>query len=149
MTEYVVPLFVPPVVQPRAEPRPQSFAVVPQPTDGGNRLLAIARIDHSGRVGDRWLIEALEWQPGDRHEVRTLSNGIVVFATDTGRFSLNSRRHVFVPASVRSVLRLDAGARVVLVADLDQRTLTLYPMGVVASLLAAHQADVREVPDVD
>jgi len=149
VTEPVVPLFVPPVVLPRSEPRPQSFAVVPKPTDAGRFQLAIARIDHSGRVGDRSLIDGLGWQAGDRHEVRTLADGVLVFLADSGRFSLNARRHVFVPASVRGPLNLPAGARVLLVADLRRRALALYPTGVVAALLAARPVKDGEVRDAD
>ncbi|WP_143532074.1 hypothetical protein [Saccharothrix sp. ALI-22-I] len=43
--------------------------------------MAIARIDHSGRVGDRRLAELLGWRPGGRHDVRMLPDGAIVSRT--------------------------------------------------------------------
>ena len=68
VSEYVVPLFVPPAVTPRSDAVPQSFPVLPRPTCADNRQIAITRIDHSGRVGVRWLVHALGWSTGDRHD---------------------------------------------------------------------------------
>jgi hypothetical protein len=146
MVERVVSLFVPPVVTPRSPPTPQSFPLVPRPTASGRQQIAITRIDHSGRVGDLWLIDALDWRADDRHEIRTLPDGIRVFLDDTGRFRLNSRRHVFIPAGVRDALQIRAGDPVVLIADIEHRTLTIYPTGVVVALLAAHHDRDTEVP---
>ncbi|ONI88021.1 hypothetical protein ALI22I_19950 [Saccharothrix sp. ALI-22-I] len=100
--------------------------------------MAIARIDHSGRVGDRWLAEVLGWRPGDRHDVRMLSDGAIVSIDADGRFRVNARHHVFVPAGVRRILSVESGDPVVLVARPKSRTLLVHSTSMVASLLFRH-----------
>jgi bifunctional DNA-binding transcriptional regulator/antitoxin component of YhaV-PrlF toxin-antitoxin module len=57
-------------------------------------------------------------------------------APPAGRFHVDSRGNVFLPAATRTVLGVHSGDRIVLVASPRTRTLLIYPVAVVASLLA-------------
>lgn len=144
MTNQAVPLFVPRAVRPRSVPEAQQFAILPARRDDKRLSLAIARIDHSGRVGDRWLLETLGWHPEDAYDLVVLADGVVVSLETTGRFRLNARRHVFVPAATRQILGIQAGDRLLLVACEQQSTLTIHPSSMVADLLFRHYAVAQE-----
>jgi AbrB family looped-hinge helix DNA binding protein len=99
-------------------------------------LLAVSRLDHSGRVGDHVLLTALGWLPGDRHDVRRAPHGAELYRSLAGRFRIDSRGNVFVPAGTRKLLGLRSGDRVVLVASPSTGTLHIHPVGIVTALLA-------------
>lgn len=99
-------------------------------------LLAVSRLDHSGRVGDHVLLTALGWNPGDRHDIHRTPHGAELYRSPAGRFRIDSRGNVFVPAATRKLLGLRSGDRVVLVALPRIGTLHLHSVGVVTSLLA-------------
>jgi bifunctional DNA-binding transcriptional regulator/antitoxin component of YhaV-PrlF toxin-antitoxin module len=98
-------------------------------------LLATAKIDHSGRVGDRVLLTALGWNPGDRHDVRTIRQGAELSLSPTGLFRVDSRSNVFLPAATRDLLGIHPGDRVVLIASPTTDTLLIHPVTVVTALL--------------
>ncbi|XVV00749.1 hypothetical protein ACQPW3_25375 [Actinosynnema sp. CA-248983] len=138
MKERAVPLFVPPAVRPKRTPQPQHFPTLPRRCADTDLRLAITRVDHSGRVGDRWLIDALGWRPGDRHEVAVTPDGAVVSVALEGSYHVNTRRHVFLPAAVRQGLGVAANDRVVLVARLEAATLTIHAASTIADLILQH-----------
>ncbi|MFD0205567.1 MULTISPECIES: hypothetical protein [Saccharothrix] len=138
MKERAVPLFVPPAVRPKMAPQPQHFPALPRRCEDTDLRLAITRVDHSGRVGDRWLIDALGWQPGDRHEVVVTPDGAVVSVDPEGSYRIDKRRHVFLPAAVRQGLGVATNDRVVLVARLEIATLTIHATSTIADLILQH-----------
>lgn len=144
MKKQITPLFVPPTARPRSAPQQQFFPTLPQHREDADLRLAIARVDHSGRVGDRWLIDALGWKPGASHDVTVTPSGAVVTITATGPYVINARGHVFLPTSVRQGLRVDANQRLLLAADLEASKLTIHAIALVAGLLLDHYKTTGE-----
>ena len=117
---------------------------------GGPMLVAgDTRLDHSGRVGDHVLLTALGWLPGDRHDVRRAPHGAELYRSPAGRFRVDSRGNVFVPASTRKLLGLRSGDPVVLVASLSTGTLHIHPVGIVSALLANLYRQSAGDPDAE
>lgn len=128
-----MPLFVPPELAPQpAVPVP--LPVLPEPRASDELLLGMATIDDSGRFGDRLLMTALGWRPGDQIEVEVLPGAAVLRRSAHGRFQVDSRGHVFLPTATRTVLGVSVGGRAVLVAVPDRDLLTIYPASVVTAL---------------
>jgi bifunctional DNA-binding transcriptional regulator/antitoxin component of YhaV-PrlF toxin-antitoxin module len=110
-------------------------------------LLGVAAVDHSGRVRDQLLITALGWQVGDRTDVEVLPDAVVIRRSPRGRFHVDSRGHVFLPAATRTLLGVAVGGRVVLLAVLDRDLLMIHPPSVVTALLAARYPVIGGDPD--
>ncbi len=139
--ERPVPLFVPPdPVPPTSVPVPLPVLPTPSPAllpASEGLLIGVAAVDHSGRVGDRLLITALGWRPGDRTEVQMLPGAAMLRRSPHGRSQVDSRGHVFVPAAIRTLLDVPAGGRMVLLAVPDRDLLVIHAQSAVAALLAA------------
>lgn len=147
MTERPVPPLVPPEPPSRRVPR---LAVAPAAPGGEHfeLLLAMAKVDHSGRVGDRVVLGALGWQPGDRHDVRMIRHGAELYRSPAGRFHVDSRGNVFLPAATRALLSIQGRDRVVLVACAGAGTLRVHPVVVATALLAEFYQHPAGGPDV-
>ncbi|MEO6085490.1 MAG: hypothetical protein ABIQ18_20455 [Umezawaea sp.] len=102
--------------------------------------VAVGRIDHSGRVGDRWLIGDLGWEAGDYYSLTVSPEGATVSIDRAGDYRIDLRRHVFLPVATRQLLDISVGDRLVLVARREQNSLTIHPVAVVAELLRQHYA---------
>ncbi|MFS8102085.1 hypothetical protein LFM09_33665 [Lentzea alba] len=135
MTEHPVPPLLPPELPARHLSR-QVHAPVKQGRERSDLLLGTVKVDHSGRAGDRVLLDALGWQPGDRHDVRLIRHGAELYRSPAGRFRVDIRGNVFLPAATRTMLGIHSGDRIVLVASLSTNTLLVHPITVVTSLLA-------------
>lgn len=109
---------------------------LPSVVGSAGLLIGVAAISHSGRVRDQALLEALGWAPGDRIVVDPQNSVIILRRYRTGAFKINRRRQVFLPAGARKLLNIADNARVVLVAVPAWDTLLVYPVTVVAQLLA-------------
>jgi bifunctional DNA-binding transcriptional regulator/antitoxin component of YhaV-PrlF toxin-antitoxin module len=59
-----------------------------------------------------------------------------LYRSPTGRFRVDSRGNVFLPAATRTLFGIHDGDRVVLVASPGNDTLRIHPISVVTSLLA-------------
>ncbi len=112
------------------------LAPVEQGSEPSDLLVAAAKVDHSGRVGDRVLLDALGWRPGDRHGVRLIRHGVELYRSPSGRFRVDARGNVFLAAATRNLLGVRSGDRVVLVAALNTKRLLIHPIAVVTALLA-------------
>ena len=106
MREHPIALLVPPDLPARQPPPPTSLPVLARerrPAETGlavdDMLVGIAAFDHSGRIRDRVLIEALGWQPGDATVVRLSSDAAVILRANDGPHRVDRRGQVFVPAS--------------------------------------------------
>jgi bifunctional DNA-binding transcriptional regulator/antitoxin component of YhaV-PrlF toxin-antitoxin module len=110
-------------------------------------LIGVAAVDHSGRFGDRQLIGALGWRPGDQIEVEVLPGAAALRRSPRGRFQVDTRGHVFLPVATRTVLGLPVGGRVVLLAVPGRNLLMIHPPGVVTALLAARYRMIAGAAD--
>ena len=148
MRERPVPPLLPPTPHHRQVRRHAASSAVPG-IEHCELLLAVSRLDHSGRVGDHVLLTALGWQPGDRHDIHQAPHGAELHRSPAGRFRIDSRGNVFVPAGTRKLLGLRSGDRVVLVASPSTGTLHIHPVGIVTALLANLYRQSAGDPDAE
>lgn len=154
MREHPIALLVPPDLPAREPPPPASLPVLarePRSARAGplmdDTLVGIAAFDHSGRIRDRVLIDALGWRPGDPTAVRLGSDTVVIRRVDDGPYRVDRRGQVFVPASARSMLGIGPCERAVLVVLPDLGRLMVHPLAVLADLLAGHYGRHPELLD--
>ncbi|WP_433261655.1 hypothetical protein ACQPZF_27420 [Actinosynnema sp. CS-041913] len=114
---------------------------------GSGLIVGVARFDHSGRIGERWLMEALGWPPGARYELLVESDRATVSLSAEGKGRIDSRGYVGVRAGTRDLLGIRKGDPVVLVARLDLGVLIIHPMRVVADLVARYYSCMDGVTD--
>jgi bifunctional DNA-binding transcriptional regulator/antitoxin component of YhaV-PrlF toxin-antitoxin module len=108
---------------------------MPQPSDA---VYEADRIDASGRVADRSVIEALGWSCGDRLTI-TASDGFVVARRDPhGMVILPARAYLSIPSVLRRRCGLRPGDMVLLPAFPGQDAIAAYPIAVVDRALRAH-----------
>jgi bifunctional DNA-binding transcriptional regulator/antitoxin component of YhaV-PrlF toxin-antitoxin module len=117
------------------------------PPDAG-LLLGVAAVSHSGRVRDRVLIYALGWQPGNRLRLDITDTAIVIRRAPDGRFSLNDRAQIFLPAGARAHFGIADNQRVALLADPTHGLLLVYTCAVVTAVLAGLNDSFLGGPDV-
>ena len=120
-----VPLLMPPVAEPPAAPL----------------VLGMAAVDHSGRVRDRLVLAALGWQPGDPTDVTVRPRALVLRRVTNGGVPIDARGRVFLPAGARALFGVTVDERVLLAADPGRGLLIVYPVRVVAALLASPSSE--------
>ena len=113
----------------RATGQPLPLIVVPasRPPRLTNVLYRMAAVDHRGRVADRHVTAALEWDAGTRLNIREHGGLLVVTADPHGLFKPTREGYLRLPADARRVAEISSGDRVLLTAHLDRRTVTVFP----------------------
>jgi hypothetical protein len=109
---------------------------------------SLTKIDDRGRLADRSLIRALQWEPGHPIEVTVVPEAVVlVVSRGDGRRAINGQGHLRLPASVRHSCGLEPGDRVLLAGYRDRQIVVAYTMAALdAMILGWHsstQGDVR------
>lgn len=137
MSGQSVELFVPPEMVQRPSVVALPVPVLPQPAmwSGSSLWVGMAAVDHSGRLRDQALLAVLGWSPGDRVAIRVYAQTAVFSRDVAGPFVIDSRRQMFLPASIRVLFRVATGDRVALVAVPESGVLMVHPVAVVAQLL--------------
>lgn len=154
MRERPIDLLIPPDLPPREPPPPTILPVLARECQSAgtgpavdDMLVGIAAFDHSGRIRDRVLIEALGWKPGDPTAVCLGSDAAVIRRLAEGTYSVDRRGQVFVPAATRSMLGFGPRERAVLVALPRLGRLLVHPPAVLADLLVGHYGRNVELLD--
>ncbi|GAA4252590.1 hypothetical protein GCM10022255_050000 [Dactylosporangium darangshiense] len=101
---------------------------------------SITTLDGSGRLADRSPVRVLGWTAGQRLSASIHAAVGCVSPADNGRLAVAAHGHVRLPAAMRHTLGLACGDRVLVVGRLEQNVLIVYPLRIVASLLAAFEA---------
>jgi bifunctional DNA-binding transcriptional regulator/antitoxin component of YhaV-PrlF toxin-antitoxin module len=113
---------------------------VPVPSAPDEVVYGIGRIDSSGRIADRTVIDALGWQGGDWLTL-TVATGVVTARRDPGGMvTLPTRPYIAIPAALRRRCGLLPGDRVLLAAMPSAGTLTAYALAVVDQAIRAYGA---------
>ena len=113
---------------------------VPVPSAPDDVVYGIGRIDSSGRIADRTVIDALGWQGGDWLTL-TVDAGVVTARRDPGGMvTLPARPYIAIPAALRRRCGPLPGDRVLLAAMPGADTLTAYPLAVVDQAIRAYGA---------
>lgn len=129
----------------RPPPSPPPLPALPPlrlPTDAGadTALLDLARLDRSGRVHARPLLDALGWGAGHRVDIAVVAGVLVVGSTPGGLHVVGSRGVLTLPAAARSMCGIEPGVPVVLLASPAQNVLVVHPANTITRLLAQHHA---------
>lgn len=142
--ERLIGVLVPGPIE-RPPPSPPPLPALPSlrlPTDAAPdaALLALARLDRSGRVNARPLFDALGWGTGHRVDIAVVAGALVVGAAPTGPNIVGSRAVLTLPAAARSMCGIEPGHPVVLLASPSQNLLVIHPAGTIIRLLVQHHA---------
>jgi hypothetical protein len=116
----------------RGAARPMPLATPPEPPFAQHEVVyGVGRIDASGRVADRTVIEVLGWRSDDRLTL-TAEAGVVVARRDPrGMVTVPARPYITIPAVLRRRCGLRDGDRVLLAAIPGQDTLAVYSFAMV------------------
>ncbi|SER07531.1 hypothetical protein SAMN05216188_107303 [Lentzea xinjiangensis] len=117
------------------QPLPLIAVPVSPPQRLSNVLYSVATVDERGRVADRQMTAALNWTAATRLSIREHDGLLAVAADPHGVFKLTRQGHVRLPADARRAAHLGTGDRVLLVAHLDQQTVTVFPPGALDQLV--------------
>ncbi|WP_432838543.1 hypothetical protein [Dactylosporangium sp. CA-092794] len=98
--------------------------------------LDIARLDRSGRVSARSLLDQLGWRPGHRVRIDVIDGAVLIQATANGRHLIGARGDLALPVAVRQMCAVSTGDLVVLAAEPAHHLLIVHPAATVARLLA-------------
>ncbi|WP_414943778.1 hypothetical protein [Amycolatopsis sp. cmx-11-32] len=147
MTRPISSVSLPGTVPSSARARPSLSAPVPLElpslrtldTTGGPRL-SIAVLDAGGRLQDRGAVAALGWNTGDRLLITLIKTTVVIHRRADGVFVMPRKPYVCLPAIVRRACGIDAGARMLLVADAEHDVLVVHPEPAVQAMLRTFHA---------
>lgn len=109
------------------QPLPLITVPAPRPRRRSTVLYGMAAVDDRGRVADRHILSALNWDTGIRLSMREHDGLLVVAADPHGVFTLTKQGYLRLPAAARRAADLSAGDRVFLIADVDRQTVTVFP----------------------
>lgn len=110
---------------------------------GGALRYGMGRVDSSGRVLDRSLVQALGWCQGDRLHLTLVAGSVVVHRHPAGVFTLTSQRYLVLPAPVRRRCGLATGERVLLAADPQHGILVVHPLSALDTMITAYHASLQ------
>ncbi|GAA1511096.1 hypothetical protein GCM10009827_026610 [Dactylosporangium maewongense] len=128
-----------PAPLPRPRPQPPPLPSLPDPRTSPTQALPaldIARLDRSGRVSARLLLERLGWGPCQQLRTDVAERTILIWPDDAGAVLVGARGDLTLPAAVRQMCAIETGDLVVLAADLHRGLLAVHPAETVARLLA-------------
>jgi bifunctional DNA-binding transcriptional regulator/antitoxin component of YhaV-PrlF toxin-antitoxin module len=85
-------------------------------------------VDVRGRLADGRVMAALGWQPGPTLSIGLADQLVMVASAADGRHAVGGQGRVHLPAAVRFAAGIGAGDRVLLAAEPDECTLTVYSL---------------------
>jgi hypothetical protein len=110
-------------------------------------LYGIGRIDSSGRVANREIIEALCWQPGGRLETVLMPSAIVIRACPDGTLRVPQRPCIVIPRPARTLHRIEAGDHVLLAAAPAYDVVIVHTLSALDDMLASyHSTHATRIP---
>jgi hypothetical protein len=113
-------------------------------------LYGIGRVDSSGRVANREIIEALHWLPGNRLEVVLMSSAIVIRACPDGLMRVPQRPCIVIPRPARTLHRIETGDQVLLAAAPAYDVVIVHTLSALDDMLASyHPTSASGIPKHD
>ncbi len=123
------------VTRTAAQPLPLIAVPASRPLRLTNVLYRIAAVDHRGRVADRHVTAAVDWNTGTRLNIREHDGLLVVTADPHGLFTPTKQGYLRLPADARRAAGVAVGDRVLLTAHIDRQTVTVFPPTALDALL--------------
>lgn len=138
--ERITPALLLDVFDDRAKRLPPGLPTLPPvrlPERSGSDSLKMRSscLDDSGRLHNRALFTKLGWEPGQRLEVDVVTGGLAVYSTERGRYVLDARHGLSLPAPARRMAGIDHHSPVILVAAVRDDMLLVHPEWFIARLL--------------
>jgi len=99
-------------------------------------VYTVARVDDSGRVRDRSIVDALGWEPGQTFTMTAEGGAVIVRRDPRGVFTLAQTSRLTIPGPLRTRFHLRAGDAVLLAAVLAHDTVLIYTMALLHQTLA-------------
>lgn len=111
-------------------------------------LYGIGRVDDSGRVGNRDIVGALGWRPGDKLDMILTQGAIIIRVTPDGPFSVPQRPRIIIPATARRRHAIRPGDHVLVAAAPDYGVVILYPLSALDEMLTRYHSayPAEEIP---
>ncbi|MEU3768652.1 hypothetical protein AB0E55_26650 [Amycolatopsis keratiniphila] len=128
------------VRSPLSAPLPLELPSLHTPGAAGGPRLSIAVLDAGGRLQDRGAVAALGWSVGDRLLITLVQTSVVIHRRADGVFVMPRKPYVCLPATVRRACGVNAGARMLLVADAEHDVLVVHPEPAVQAMLRTFHA---------
>jgi AbrB family looped-hinge helix DNA binding protein len=98
-------------------------------------VYGLTTMDARGRMADRMIMRAVNWQPGDRLSVR-LSDGLIIVMIGAGGPVVVSRQgRVHLPAAVRHAFDIKSGDQVLLAAEPADGVLVVHPLAALDAMV--------------
>ena len=101
----------------------------------GTTIYGLCTLDAGGRIMDRSIMGALDWEPDKRLDIRVSRGLIAVFADSRGLFRVKTHRCVYLPVAARRWCDLMAGSRVLLAAYPEGGLLLVHPPAVLDDIV--------------
>lgn len=142
--EQVIGALVPPkITRPVRAPAPLPVLprlILPADPDVGALVVRMARLDRSGRLSARELLDVLSWRPGSRVDIGVVAGVLVAASASSGRHVVRDRGGLCLPAAVRQMCGLLTGVPVLLAASPSQEVLVVHPVDTLVRLLTEHHS---------
>lgn len=111
--------------------------------------LGMARLDWSGRLHQRALLQTLGWEPGDTLDLTVIDTAILLAASPTGLHTLGPSMELTIPAAARRLCGIADGSRVLLAASPTQQLLVLHTETTITALMRDHHDRLTHADDHD
>jgi hypothetical protein len=125
----------------RRPPSPAPFPVLPAPaqrlpTGSAAVVLDTARLDNSGRLHARPLLDSLGWPAGHRVDIDVVADALLVTASPAGRHLVGQHGGLTQPTSLRRLCGITVDRSVSLAGYPALDVIVIHPAATVARLLA-------------
>jgi bifunctional DNA-binding transcriptional regulator/antitoxin component of YhaV-PrlF toxin-antitoxin module len=105
-------------------------------------VYGLAAVDDRGRVMAHVVVGALGWEPGTRLAIREHCGLVIATEDSSGSAAVTGHGHLRLPAPVRRYCGLDAGCRVLLVADPSKGRVVMHPAAMVDAMITREYAAI-------
>ncbi len=116
---------------------PLAAMLLPTLSDG-SFIYTIARVDDSGAVSAAHVLDCLGWRTGDRLDVKTVRNVVVLQRRRAGLHAVPKKRALVIPAAARRACGIQTGDSLMLAADAELETVLIHPPAVLDKMMALY-----------
>ncbi|GAB3890000.1 hypothetical protein ACFQ1S_02750 [Kibdelosporangium lantanae] len=103
-------------------------------------LYGIGRMDASGRISERHIVQALGWNPGQRLQVALITRGIVFRPATDGAVTVPRSQRLVIPLTARHHCNVYAGDNLLLAAAPDHGIVIVHASTALDDMLVQYHA---------
>jgi bifunctional DNA-binding transcriptional regulator/antitoxin component of YhaV-PrlF toxin-antitoxin module len=118
--------------------RPLPVPALHQLPGDGSMVYDIGSVDASGRIAAKPVIAAAGWQPGDRLDLITAADAIVLRASPDGPWQVPPRGGICLPVHARHRHGIGQGDRVLLAASPEHALVIVYPPSALDEMITSY-----------